>query len=373
MGRLQIQEFVQNCLNKAGVAIDGPNPWDIQVRDPRFFERVMADGCLGLGEAYMESWWDSERVDECVYRLCTSGVAHKYENKWSALWHKLQAFAFNLQSKKRSFVVGEQHYDLGNDLFEKMLDKRMTYSCAYWKDASNLDDAQEAKLELICRKLHLQPGMKILDIGCGWGSFSKYAAEKYQAHVTGITISRQQLQLGKQMCEGLPVELLLQDYRDVAGSFDRVVSIGQMEHVGYKNYREYFRIVRRCLKENGLFLLHTIGNNVSVRYGDPWTVKYIFPNGMSPSIKQLSAAFEGIFQMEDWHNFGVYYDKTLLAWQRNFAAHWQELRHKYDERFYRMWNYYLFSCAGAFRARELQLWQIVLSKDGILGGYARIS
>lgn len=333
------------------------------------FQRVAVRGNLGLGESYMDNWWDAEQVDEFIYRLCRCGIIDHYESRWSAFWHRLQALAINLQSKRRAFVVGEKHYDLGNDLFEKMLDKRMNYSCAYWKGASDLDEAQESKLDLICKKLHLQPGMKILDIGCGWGSFCKYAAEKYQALVTGITISKQQLQLAKQLCKGLSVELLLQDYRDVTGSFDRVVSVGQMEHVGYKNYRDYFRIVQRCLKENGLFLLHTIGNNVSASYGDPWTVKYIFPNGMTPSIKQLSTSFEGIFQMEDWHNFGVYYDKTLMAWHRNFVAHWQELRHNYDERFFRMWNYYLLSCAGAFRARALQLWQIVLSKEGVLGGY----
>ncbi len=372
MSQLRIKEQVQHYLNRAGVRINGPNPWDIQVHDPRFFQRVMAEGSLGLGNSYMDKWWDAKQLDELFYRICRSGVDNEHKIRWSLLSSWLQSFVLNMQSKKRSFIVGEKHYDLGNDLFERMLDKRMAYSCAYWKNASNLDEAQEAKLELICKKLNLQPGMKVLDIGCGWGSFSKYAAEKYQVSVTGITISKQQLQLAKQLCKGLPIEFLLIDYRDVTGNFDRIVSIGQMEHVGYKNYKNYCRIVHRCLNDDGLFLLHTIGKNLSTHFGDPWLEKHIFPNGMLPSIKQLGASFEGNFFMEDWHNFGIYYDKTLMAWHQNFVTHWQELQHNYNERFFRMWNYYLLSCAGAFRARKIQLWQIILSKKGVLNGYTSI-
>ena len=372
MSQLQIKADVQGSLDKAGITIDGPNSYDIQVHDPRFYQRVLADGSLGLGESYIEGWWDVDHLDELFYRICRSEIDKLYQKTGVALWHWFQALFLNLQSKKRSFIVGEKHYDLGNDLFERMLDRRLTYSCAYWKNASNLDEAQEAKLELICKKIGLQSGMKVLDIGCGWGSFAKYAAEKYQAHVTGITVSKEQLQLATQLCRGLPVELLLLDYRDVSGTFDRIVSVGQMEHVGYKNYGEYFRIVHRCLAEDGLFLLHTIGNNRSTRYSDPWIQKYIFPNGMIPSIKQLATAFEGQFIMEDWHNFGVYYDKTLMEWHHNFVAHWDELKQSYDEAFFRMWSYYLLSCAGTFRARALQVWQVVLSKKGVEGGYHSI-
>jgi cyclopropane-fatty-acyl-phospholipid synthase len=340
------------------------------VHDPRFFQRIVLEGSIGFGESYMDKWWDAEQLDELFYRICRAGVY--YQSKWLLFSRWLQTFILNMQSKRRSFIVGEKHYDLGNDLFEKMLDKRLTYSCAYWKNASNLDEAQEAKLELICKKLNLQPGMRVLDIGCGWGSFSKYAAENYKVHVTGITVSEQQLQLAEKLCQGLPVELLLKDYRDITGSFDRIVSVGQMEHVGHKNYDNYFSIAHRCLKDDGLFLLHTIGNNLSTRYGEPWMEKHIFPNGMIPSVKQLASSFEGLFSMEDWHNFGIYYDKTLMAWHQNFLSHWKDLKHNYDERFFRMWNYYLLSCAGGFRARKIQLWQIVLSKEGVLGGYHSI-
>jgi cyclopropane-fatty-acyl-phospholipid synthase len=368
----QIKNWVKDVFSRADVQIDGQRPWDIRVNDQRFYRRLFWHGSLGLGEAYMEGWWEAEQLDELFYRLCSGLPDKKQVAAWKRVSHWLEAVVMNLQSKRRAFIVGEEHYDTDNRLFERMLDKRMAYSCGYWKEAADLDEAQEAKLELICRKLGLEKGMTLLDIGCGWGSLAGYAAEKYQVKVTGITVSREQLELAKERCRSLSVELILQDYRDVKGSFDRVVSVGQMEHVGYKNYREYFRIMHRCLKEKGLFLLHTIGSNVSEKYGEPWMDKYIFPNGMLPSIKQLSASSEGLFVMEDWHNFGIYYDKTLMAWYRNFVCHWEELRARYDEKFNRMWSYYLLSCAGAFRARRCQLWQLVLSKEGVAGGYPSI-
>ena len=282
------------------------------------------------------------------------------------------ARVINMQSKHRAFEIGEKHYDLGNELFQNMMDKRMVYSCAYWNDAQTLDDAQDNKLDLICRKLGLQPGMKILDIGCGWGSYAKYAAEKYKVKVIGITVSKEQVDLGRILCAGLPVEIRLLDYRDLDDKFDHIVSVGMIEHVGYKNYRTYMEVVHRCLKDDGLFLLHTIGGNKSVTSVDPWMNKYIFPNGMLPSIKQLGSAIEGLFVMEDWHNFSADYDKTLIAWHKNLEENWDKIKSNYEERFHRMWDYYLLSCAGSFRARRNQLWQIVLSKKGILGGYKSI-
>jgi len=275
-----------------------------------------------------------------------------------------------MQSRRRAFIIGEKHYDLGNDLFQRMLDKRMNYSCAYWKDANSLDEAQENKLDLICKKIYLEPGMRVLDIGCGWGAFGKYAAEKYGAKVVGITVSKEQVSLGKEMCKGLPVEFRLQDYREVNEQFDRIVSVGMIEHVGYKNFRQYFKIAKNNLSNDGLFLLHTIGEVRSYKSSDAWTHKYIFPNGMLPSITQISKAIEGLFVMEDWHNIGNDYDKTLLAWYNNFIAGWDYLKSKYSERFFRMWKYFLLSSAGAFRARNKnQDWQIVLSPSGVLGGY----
>ena len=363
---------LHNLLNSAGVKVNGSNPWDIKVHDERFYNRVLVHRSLGLGEAYMDDWWDCEKLDEFFYRIQHSQIDNQVKPGMALMFEALFAIAINMQAKGRAFQVGEKHYDLGNELFVNMLDKRMIYSCGYWKDAQTLDEAQEDKLDLICRKLGFQPGMKILDIGCGWSGFAKYAAEKYQVIVVGITVSKEQVDLGKIICAGLPVEIRLQDYRDIDEKFDRIVSVGMIEHVGYKNYQTYMEVVNRCLNDDGLFLLHTIGGDKSVTSVDPWMNRYIFPNGMLPSIKQLGGAFEGMFVMEDWHNFSADYDKTLMAWYRNLTDNWDKIKINYNERFHRMWNYYLLSCAGAFRARRIQLWQIVLSRNGISGGYKSI-
>lgn len=367
------KSLVKELLSLAGIEINGRNPWDIQVHDERFYKRVVTEVELGLGESYMDGWWDVEQLDEMIFRIVRADLQSKVKRNFKIALQLAGFYLFNMQARHRAFIIGERHYDLGNDLFQNMLDKRMNYSCAYWKNASNLDEAQENKLELICKKLYLKPGMRVLDIGCGWSAFGKYAAEKYRAEVVGITVSKEQVSLGKELCKGLPVEIRLMDYRDLNEKFDRIVSVGMIEHVGYKNYRTYFKIAEKCLNEDGLFLLHTIGEVRSVKNTDAWTHKYIFPNGMLPSIAQLAKAVEGLFVIEDLHNFGADYDKTLLAWFYNFNNNWYKLKDKYGERFYRMWKYFLLSSAGAFRARNKnQLWQIVLSKNGIPGGYVAV-
>jgi cyclopropane-fatty-acyl-phospholipid synthase len=320
----------------------------------------------------MDAWWDCEELDKFFYRIIRADLEHKVRLNWRLLLKALWARMCNLQSRGRAFQIGERHYDLGNDLFENMLDKRMVYSCAYWKHAKTLDEAQENKLDLICRKIGLKKGVRVLDIGCGWGSFVKYAAEKYGAETVGITVSKEQVALARELCKGLPVEIRLQDYRDIDETFDHVVSVGMFEHVGYKNYKTFMKHVYKCLKDDGLFLLHTIGGNWSVKAPEPWTHKYIFPNGLLPSVKQIAASTEKLFIMEDWHNFSTDYDKTLLAWHSNFMNSWDRIKSNYDERFYRMWRYFLLSSAGAFRARKNQLWQVILSKNGVEGGYASI-
>lgn len=367
------KKLTEDLLNLAGIKINGSNPWDIKVHNNRFYKRVITQAELGLGESYMDEWWDAEKIDELIFKIVRANLQNKVKRNLKIAFQLAGFYLLNMQARRRAFIIGERHYDLGNDLFKNMLDKRMNYSCAYWKDAETLDEAQENKLDLICKKLYLKPGMKVLDIGCGWGAFGKYAAEKYGVEVVGITVSKEQVALGKEMCKGLPVEFRLQDYRELNEKFDRIVSVGMIEHVGYKNYREYFRVASRCLDDDGLFLLHTIGETRSVKNTDAWTHKYIFPNGMLPSIAQLGKAVERIFIIEDLHNFGAYYDKTLMAWYKNFDNNWQKLKDKYGERFFRMWKYFLLSSAGAFRARNKnQLWQIVLSKNGVLGGYNSI-
>ena len=363
------KEIVEHLLKQAGIDIGTDNPWDISVANDDFYKRVLASGSLGLGESYMDGWWECSQLDEFFYRILLADIESQIRKNWHLLAGAIQARVTNLQSKRRAFQIGERHYDIGNDLFQHMLDRRMTYSCGYWQNADTLDKAQEAKLDLICRKLELQPGMRMLDIGCGWGSLAIYAAEKYRVEVVGITVSREQVDLAGSLCGDLPVQIKLRDYRDINEKFDRVVSVGMIEHVGYKNYRSFMEIVHGCLNQGGLFLLHTIGGNRSMTSVDAWINRYIFPNGMLPSVKQLGKAIEGLFVMEDWHSFGADYDKTLMAWHRNFEESWDALKTQYNERFHRMWRYYLLSCAGSFRARGNQLWQVVLSKGGIPGGY----
>jgi cyclopropane-fatty-acyl-phospholipid synthase len=351
----------EEILGKAGVLISGSRPWDIQIHNHALYERVMSQGVLGLGEAYMEKWWDCDRIDLFVERILRSGYATSLT--LPAILLSLRARFFNLQSKFGAKKVAEEHYDLSNKLYFSFLDPYNQYSCGYFKNTDDLNTAQEQKLDLICRKLQLQKDDRVLDIGCGWGGFAKYAAGKYGCSVVGITISKEQAAYAKEFTARVPIEIRIQDYRDLQDEkFDKIVSVGMLEHVGYKNYRTLLRTAYDSLKEDGLFLLHTIGQNASSASGNPWIHKYIFPNGMLPSLTQISRASEKLFIIEDLHNFGPYYSKTLRAWDANFQKNWTCLANEHSETFYRMFRFYFNSCAGAFRARRTQLWQIVLSK-----------
>lgn len=363
---------VHDLLALADVRVDGDRPWDIRVHNPSLFQRVLAGGSLALGESYMDGWWDCDALDQFFTRVLKADLDKKVRGMKDVLWSALVARVMNPWKKSRAFEIGERHYDLGNDLYRSMLDGRMVYSCGYWEAAENLDQAQEAKLDLICRKLDLHPGQRILDIGCGWGSFALYAAERYNVEVVGITVSREQAALGSEICAGLPVQIRLQDYRDLDEEFDHIVSVGMFEHVGYKNYLMFMETVRRCLKSEGRFLLHTIGGNTSVTSTDPWIAKYIFPNSMIPSAAQITSAAEGLFVLRDWHCFGAHYDRTLMAWRDNFVKNWDRIKDRYDTRFFRMWTYYLSCCAGSFRANKNQLWQIVFATVESTGEYTSV-
>lgn len=366
------EKILRSLLEPTDIAINGNNPWDIQVHNQRFYTRALKEGALGLGESYMDNWWDCERLDILIDKVLRSGLDNAAGMPLRfRLLQTLSKF-FNWQTKSRAIEVADKHYNLGNDLFTLMLDRQMIYSCGYWKDATTLDDAQTAKLDLICKKLQLKPGSTLLDIGCGWGGLAKYAALNYDVTVTGVTISKEQHEYATENCKGLPVNIKLQDYRDMNGQFDKIVSVGMFEHVGYLNYPTYMNTVHRLLKDDGLFLLHTIGANKTNYSANEWTIKYIFPNGMLPSIGQIAKAHEGLFVMEDWHNFGANYDTTLMAWYKNFTENWDQIKDKYGERFYRMWNFYLLSSAGDFRSRDDQLWQIMFSKNGVAGGYTSV-
>ncbi|HET7060174.1 MAG TPA: cyclopropane fatty acyl phospholipid synthase [Candidatus Saccharimonadales bacterium] len=356
------KQTVEQLLSLADVKIDGRRAFDIKVNDERLYDRVLRHGTLGLGEAYMDGWWEAKRVDELISRLLTANLRDKAKISPSMALNFATGYVLNRQSVKRARHNAAHHYNIGNDLYERMLDKRMIYSCGYWRNAKTLDEAQTAKLDLVCRKLHLKKGMKLLDIGCGWGGFAEYAARQYGVVVTGISPAAEQVKLAKKRTKGLPVTILQKDYRHMTGSFDRIVSIGMLEHVGPKNYGAFFKRCHRLLKDGGIMLHHTIGSNRSTRATEPWIDKYIFPGGVIPAIAQIAGAVEKRLIVEDIHNFGPYYDRTLMAWHANFVKHYPEISDHYDERFYRMWNYYLLSCAGAFRARHLQLWQIVMRK-----------
>ncbi|WP_296892547.1 cyclopropane fatty acyl phospholipid synthase [Thiobacillus sp.] len=366
--------IIRELAGDAGVTINGDAPWDIRILDERAYQLVLTKGSLGFGEAYMDGMWECERLDQLFHRLLSARIEEKIDN-WSQLrllGEILRHSLFNLQSSRRAFQVGEQHYDIGNDVFEAMLDPTMSYSCAYWHNAAGLRDAQLKKLDMICRKLELKPGERMLEIGCGWGGLARYAAEHYGVEVVGITISKEQQKLARARCEGLPVSIELMDYRDLTEQYDKIVSVGMFEHVGPKNYAIYFDTAHRALKDDGLFLLHTIGNSVTSPKTDAWIDKYIFPNGKLPSAKEIASTLEGRFLIEDWHNFGQDYDHTLMAWWENFDIAWPFLEAKYGKRFYRMWKYYLMSCAGFFRSRQGQLWQLVLSKPDRGGVYRSV-
>ncbi len=353
---------VELFLAEADIKVGGHRPWDIQVHNKRFFNRILATGSLGMGDSYMDGDWDCQQIDELLNRFLRYNLQNNVKPSLKLKLAFLKAKLMNLQTKSRSKIVGKKHYDISNDLYTKMLDPYMQYSCGYWKNAKNLNEAQEHKLDLICRKLQLKKGMKVLDIGCGWGGLSQWMSEKHGVEVVGMTISKEQAKYAKERCKVLPVEIRVQDYRGMNGQFDRIVSVGMFEHVGYKNYGTFFDTVEKLLKSGGLFLLHTIGKTKFTVDFDGWLDKHIFPNALLPSPKSITNSSKDKFILEDWHNFGSDYDKTLVAWHNKMNNIWDQLQNSYDERFRRMWTYYLLCCAGTFRCRDNQLWQIVFSK-----------
>lgn len=368
------QRVVESFLSTIGSAIDGDSKTDIHILDPRFFARVVNQGSLGLGESYMDGWWDVESLDKFIYNIIRAEQDSKIvplSTKWLILKSKL----FNYQTQILAKRVAQEHYDLSNFLYSRMLDPWMQYTCGYWRGAKDLNQAQEHKLDQICKKLDLKPGDRLLELGCGFGGLAKFAAENYGCRVTGYNISKEQVAWARNWTKGLEVEIVEQDFRQAQchanrGAFDKAVAVGLFEHVGYKNYRTLMKVMHSCLKDSGLVLLHCIGGNQPRVTTDPWLEKYIFPGSVMPSASQMASAFEGLFVMEDWHNFSVDYDLTLVAWFQNFDSHWDEIKSRgYDDRFYRMWKYYLLLCAATFRARKNQNWEVVLSKRGVESGY----
>jgi cyclopropane-fatty-acyl-phospholipid synthase len=360
------QNLLSDLLAVADIHVNGPRPWDIAVHDDRFFGRVLASGTLGFGESYMGGWWDCDALDEMCCRAIQAHLDQRFAFRLPNLLAVVSALLMNQQTIRRSRKVGRIHYDLSNDLFEAMLDPYMQYSCALFDEGDDLAAAQIRKLEWICQRLRLRPGLRLLDIGCGWGGLARYAAGQYGCQVVGMTISREQFAYAQRWCRGLDIEIQLRDYREIAGQFDRVVSVGMVEHVGHKNYRTYFRAAADSLGEDGLFLCQGICNNSSHLHADPWIKRYIFPNSMLPSAARLARAAEGAFVLKDIRNIGANYGPTLLAWNENFQRAWPRFADRYGEQFRRMWRFYLLSCAGAFRARSLQVFSLLFSKTTVL-------
>ncbi len=361
---------IKGLLAEAGVVVNGSDPWDPQLHDEkRFWQRLFAQGSLGLGEAYMDGLWDAEDLAEFFSRMVRYDIGWKLRLTPNLVWQILKAQLLNMQTIGLSQRVARIHYS-ETDAYKASLDARMTGSCGYWPPGvTNVDQAQEAKLDLVCRKIGLQAGQKVWDIGCGWGAFMGFAAEKYGAECVGVTVSPDQAAYGRERYKHLPVEFQVKDYREFDGKVDHIVSMGMFEHVGYKNYRTYFEAAHRALKGDGLFMMHTIGMKDTFTTIEPWLEKYIFPGGVLPSMRQLGKAIDDLWTVVDVHNIGPHYDKTLVAWWENFRAKWPAPQTPEENRFFRMWKYYLLCCAGGFRSRGLQVWQFVLSPRGVPEGY----
>lgn len=358
---MDAKRFVTETLAEIGITIGGDGPADIHVHDERTYQRVIRDRELGLGETYQEGWWSANQLDEFLARAQEADLRDLVKPSLALLRLVAASRLTNRQAQGRAKKNASAHYDIGNDLFERMLDKRMIYTCGYWRDADDLDTAQEAKLDLICRKLKLEQGMRVLDIGCGWGGFAQFAAQRYDVHVTGISPAIEQVTLAREHTAGLPVHIEQADYREMAGEFDRITSIGMMEHVGPRNLGTFFDRCDALLAPDGMMLHHTIGSNEWKTHTDPWFDKYIFPGGVLPSLGQIARATEKVWSIEDVHNFGPDYDRTLMAWHANISERWHEIPH-YDEHFRRTWEYYLLGSAAGFRVRALQLFQVVFTK-----------
>lgn len=362
----QWYELAQQLFYEAGIEFNGSRPFDIQVHDNRFFKRVLQQGALGLGETYMSGWWDCEKLDEMVTKALRADLDGILKRNMKNMVMLTGAKFLRKQSNKQSWIVGKEHNNLGNRLFNLILDPYMQYSCGYWNEAENLHTAQQNKLKLVCEKLQLKKGMTLLDIGCGWGGLAAYAAENYGVSVTGVTVSAEQIRMASIRCSSLDIDLKLIDYKDLptlAQTFDRIVSLGMFEHIGVKNHLTYFDIINQMLSENGLFLLHTSGSNQTDARIDPWIKKYIFQNDSLPSLSQIVSASEAWFVIEDLHNFGMDYDKTLRVWEQRFNSSWHLLEDDYPSIFRRMFNYYLNSCAGSFRSRKMHFWQFIFTKN----------
>ncbi len=329
------------------------------------FSDLITSTSLALGEAYMNGVLEIE--GDLYYALDHFlGQMGKFSTDQGAL----KKLIFTAATKKNQQKEVRSHYDIGNDFYKLWLDETLSYSCGYFKREDNtLCEAQKNKVDYILEKLNLKEGMSLLDIGCGWGFLLIEAAKKYQIHGVGITLSQEQhKEFEKRIAEEGLEDLLkveLMDYRDLPKCgmhFDRVVSVGMVEHVGRDNYALFVDCVDKVMKPGGLFLLHFI-SALRENAGDPWIKKYIFPGGVVPSLREMIAySTERGFHIQDVENLRPHYNRTLLCWQKNYREHIDQVRQMFDESFVRMWDLYLASCAATFHNGVIDLHQILMTK-----------
>lgn len=351
-------------LEQADIQVEGSRPWDIKICHPGFFKCIMQQGLLGLGESYMDGWWECERLDIFVYKFLSGQLDEALPTHLHDILKFFSAKLLSIRSDENNSKRGHNDYEIGDDIFAIMLDSYMQYSCGCWRQATCLNEAQTAKLDMMCEKLQLTPGMRVLDIGCGWGGTAEYMARHYDVYVEGITDSTEQQKIAQARCEGLNVTIMLGDFRDpLDDQFDRIIALGTLQNIGLKSYKTFFEWVASCLRPDGFFLLQSIGSGQLVNHIGPWINKYIFPGGCLPSGEQIIHSTQPYLHIEDWINLGEDYDKTFMAWEKRINTAWPELRHHYSPKFKRMLDYYLCSCAGFLRARKLNMWEVVFSRN----------
>ena len=359
---LLFEKEMRRVLEDANIEIGGNRDWDIHIKNKSNFNKIFLQGEIGFGESYVKGYFECKKLDELIYKLLCKLPYKENLSSMSSIYSFILKIFINPQNMRRATKVAKKHYDIQPSFFKEILDKRMIYSCGYWHNTTNLDEAQEKKLDLIAQKLEFYPGMKVLDIGCGWGGSAAYFSEKYKVQVVGITISEKQYKYAVKNNSNELVSFILCDYRTHCNQYDAIYSIGMFEHVGEKNYSTFFQCIKKNLKPKASFLLHTIGGTSTKRIKNTWISRYIFPNGELPSQQQITQSVEKKFIIDDWHNFGCYYDTTLMAWHKNFIKLYPNIKCEYyDEKFFRTWCFYLLSCAAAFRARSLHVWQILLT------------